>query len=80
MSKDKYIEGIGRRKVSTARVRIYEGEKASTVNDMAVVDYFQGIKGVEKEIIRPLIVTGLEGKYYYTAKVSGGVLLVRLIL
>ena len=72
MSKEKYFEGIGRRKVSTARVRLYEGEKVSTVNDQAVNEYFAGIKGVEKDVIRPLIVTGLEGKYYFTAKVSGG--------
>ncbi|HAM96405.1 TPA: 30S ribosomal protein S9, partial [Patescibacteria group bacterium] len=29
---EKYFEGIGRRKTSTARVRIYKGDKASTIN------------------------------------------------
>jgi small subunit ribosomal protein S9 len=29
-------------------------------------------KDAEKIIDRPLIVVGLEGKYYFTAKVSGG--------
>lgn len=72
MSKAKYFEGIGRRKVSTARVRIYKGDKASTINDKAVDEYFSGIKGVANEINRPFVVTGFEGKYYYTAKVSGG--------
>jgi small subunit ribosomal protein S9 len=72
VSKAKYFEGIGRRKVSTARVRIYEGDKASSINDKAVEEYFSGIKGVEKDINQPFIVTGFEGKYYFTAKVQGG--------
>jgi small subunit ribosomal protein S9 len=72
VSKEKYFEGVGRRKVSTARVRIYEGDKTSTVNDMAVVDYFKGLKSAEKDINRPFVVTGLEKKYYFTAKVNGG--------
>ena len=36
----KYFEGVGRRKTSTARVRVYSGKKASTVNDKAVDIYF----------------------------------------
>ncbi|KKQ10937.1 MAG: 30S ribosomal protein S9 [candidate division WS6 bacterium GW2011_GWE1_36_69] len=55
---EKYFEGIGRRKTSTARVRIYKGDKASTITELY--------------IIRPLTVSGLETQYYFTAKVSGG--------
>ena len=68
----KYTEGIGRRKTSTARVRIYQGDSASTVNGVAVSEYFSAKKDAEKIVNRPLIVVGLEGKYYFTAKVSGG--------
>lgn len=68
----KYIEGIGRRKKSTARVRLYKGDKASTVNEQPVSEYFSMNKDAEKIIDRPLIVVGLEGKYYFTAKASGG--------
>jgi len=68
----KYTEGIGRRKTSTARVRIYQGDSASTVNGVAVSEYFSARKDAEKIINRPLIVVGLDGKYYFTAKVSGG--------
>jgi small subunit ribosomal protein S9 len=68
----KYTEGIGRRKTSTARVRIYQGDSASTVNKVAVSEYFSAKKDAEKIVNRPLIVVGLEGKYYFTAKVSGG--------
>jgi small subunit ribosomal protein S9 len=68
----KYIEGIGRRKTSTARVRIHKGDKASAVNGQPVLEYFPMNNDAEKIIKRPLIVVGLEGKYYFTAQVSGG--------
>ena len=69
---EKYFEGIGRRKTSTARVRIYKGDKASTVNGVAAVDYLKDITKTELYIIRPLTVAGLESQYYFTAKVNGG--------
>lgn len=69
---EKYTEGIGRRKTSTARVRIYKGDKACTVNGKALVDYFSTKADAEKIVKRPLIVVGMEGKYYFIAKVSGG--------
>lgn len=68
---EKYFEGIGRRKTSTARVRIYEGKKPSTVNELPIQEYFVA-KGANKTVIEPLTITGLDGKYYFTAKVSGG--------
>jgi small subunit ribosomal protein S9 len=69
---EKYTEGIGRRKRSTARVRLYKGDKASTVNGEAISEYFSIKAAAENIVQRPLIVVGLEGKYYFTAKVSGG--------
>lgn len=69
---EKYTEGIGRRKRSTARVRLYNGDKASTVNGKAISEYFSVKTDAEKVVQRPLIVVGLEGKYYFTAKVVGG--------
>ena len=40
-TKAKYTEGIGRRKTSHARVRVYQGTKTSfTVNDRDVTEYF----------------------------------------
>jgi len=68
----KYFEGIGRRKRSTARVRIYAEDKTSTVNGKPVEDFFGGKDNVSAIINRPLIVTGLEEKFHFTAKVSGG--------
>lgn len=69
---EKYTEGIGRRKTATARVRVYKGDKASSVNGKAVTDFFKGNEDAEKIVNRPLIVVGLDGEYYFTAKVSGG--------
>ena len=68
----KYFEGIGRRKRSTARVRIYAGDTTSTVNGKPVEDFFGGKDNVAAIINRPLIVTSLEKKFYFTAKVNGG--------
>jgi len=69
---EKYFEGIGRRKTSTARVRIYKGDKASTINGVPAVDYLKEMNKSELYIIRPLTVVGLEKQYYFTAKVQGG--------
>ena len=69
---EKYTEGLGRRKTSTARVRLYEGDKASSVNGKAILEYFNTRNDAEKIVMRPLIVVGLEDKYYFTAKTSSG--------
>jgi small subunit ribosomal protein S9 len=66
----KYFEGIGRRKTSTARVRIYSGKTISTINEKPYTDYFS--LEVTNDITKPFAVAGVEGKYYFTAKVSGG--------
>ena len=68
----KYFEGIGRRKTSTARVRIYEGDSTPTVNDMPFEEYFSKVKNAEDIVKKPLRVTNLDGKYFFSAKVSGG--------
>lgn len=71
MSKDKYFEGIGRRKTSTARVRILPGVKASTINGKSVEEYFNGVKDAQVRLEKALLVTELKDKYFFTAKVSG---------
>lgn len=67
----KYFEGIGRRKTSTARVRIYNGKKASTVNGKPLDEYVSEPSNVKK-LMRPLIVTNNDADYYFTAQVQGG--------
>ncbi len=67
----KYFEGIGRRKTSIARVRIYEGKSTSTINGVPVNEYFKE-EGYDQETVKPLYTAGLESKIYFTATVEGG--------
>ncbi|MBP9711788.1 MAG: 30S ribosomal protein S9 [Candidatus Pacebacteria bacterium] len=61
-AKDKYIEAVGRRKTSTARVRINEASKASfTVNDQDAKDYFK-TEGERRLIQDPIAKGVLESK------------------
>ena len=71
-----YIEAIGRRKTSTARVRITEASKASfTINGLDAKDYFK-TEEQRRSILDPMV-KGLEGvekpqKWAVEAKVAGG--------
>lgn len=68
-----YYEGVGRRKSSTARVRItLSRKKESTliVNDKPVSEYFD-LAEQQNNIIKPLSVLGVEN-FDITVKVSGG--------
>ena len=67
----KYFEGIGRRKTTTARVRIIEGKSMSTINGKAYDEYFNDA-ALSKDVVKPISVAGLDGKVYFTAKVNGG--------
>jgi small subunit ribosomal protein S9 len=67
----KYYEGIGRRKGSTARVRIYSGQGAYLVNEHPMMDYFPRM--VWQQAARePLRATQNENRFTVTAKVNGG--------
>ena len=60
--KDKYIEAVGRRKTSTARVRITEASKASfMVNGKDAKEYFK-TEGERRLILDPMIKSVTEGK------------------
>jgi small subunit ribosomal protein S9 len=67
-----YYEGIGRRKESTARVRIASGTGLFTVNQKTLEDYF-GRTGDVETIIAPLAAVGeTRSSWDITAMVSGG--------
>lgn len=70
--KDKYFEGVGRRKTSTARVRVYLGDKASTVNGVAVDTYFSTTPVAVDTAMKAFRVIDSDGKYYFSATVNGG--------
>lgn len=67
----KYVEAIGRRKVATARVRLYESEGDFVVNDKIVGQYFNTIPNVASRYNVPFELTGTKGKFTVTVKVSG---------
>jgi small subunit ribosomal protein S9 len=54
---DQYYEGIGRRKESTARVRLMNGTGSFIVNEKSLEDYFTRL-GDSQLILAPLDVTG----------------------
>jgi small subunit ribosomal protein S9 len=66
-----YTYGVGRRKESSARVRLYRGKGENTVNSMPAGKYFPGeIAG--KALAKPMGATETSDKYYYSARVLGG--------
>ena len=70
----RYLEGIGRRKRSSARVRIYiDGDSSGnfTVNGKDVKDYFPRFGDFET-LIGPLADTELQGKADVSVLVQGG--------
>jgi small subunit ribosomal protein S9 len=67
-----YYEGIGRRKTSTARVRLHSGGTGTiTVNDKPVEQYF-GRQTDAQNVAVPLKLAGVEQRFDVTVKVSGG--------
>jgi small subunit ribosomal protein S9 len=66
-----YYEGIGRRKTSTARVRVMSGSGNFLVNNKSLAEYFTRMGDVDI-ILEPLRVTGFEGKLDVSVHVKGG--------
>ena len=67
-----YYEGIGRRKESTARVRIASGTGVFTVNQKTLEDYF-GRTGDVETIVAPLAAVGeTRSTLDISAVVNGG--------
>lgn len=66
-----YIYAVGRRKESSARVRLFKGKGENLVNDLPAEKYFPG-PILTRILFRPFEVTETTNKYYFTAKVVGG--------
>jgi small subunit ribosomal protein S9 len=66
-----YFYGTGRRKKSVARVRLYPGTGAITINGKAIDEYF-GLETLNLIVNQPFGVTGNEGKFDIVANVKGG--------
>jgi small subunit ribosomal protein S9 len=66
-----YYEGVGRRKTSTARVRLSAGEGTISCNERTGADYFPRPGDLDL-VVAPLATAGLAGKYNITIQVKGG--------
>ena len=67
-----YTEAIGRRKESTARVRVFDGTGVFTVNDKELVEYFPRT-GDAPAILEALEASGRPlNSFDVTVKVQGG--------
>lgn len=72
MAKDTYFYALGRRKSSTARVRLTSGTGVITVNDKPAEEYFADSKTLLNELQKPFVVLDQVNKYNVSARVSGG--------
>ena len=67
-----YYEAIGRRKESTARVRLMDGSGTFTVNDKEATVYFPRI-GDLQDVLRAFAAVGQDAsKFDISVKVNGG--------
>lgn len=66
-----HFYGTGRRKSSVARVRVYNGSGAITINDRDINDYF-GLETLKLIVRQPLNLTGTIDKFDIVCRVNGG--------
>ena len=66
-----YFYGTGRRKKSVARVRLYPGTGAITINGRDISDYF-GLETMKLIVNQPFGVTETVGKFDVVVNVNGG--------
>jgi small subunit ribosomal protein S9 len=67
-----YYYGLGRRKKSTARVRLQKGKGQIEINGTPVKDYLATSQHLLHELERPFIALEQENNFDIKAKVSGG--------
>jgi len=65
------INAIGRRKASIARVFLKKGKGKVTINKKELKEYMV-LENMQQEILAPLKMTGLDGKYDVVVNVNGG--------
>ncbi len=69
---NEYFYALGRRKSSTARVRLYKGKGNITVNDKPVNEYFADSVALLREVKKPFTLLEKEGQFDVSVLVSGG--------
>jgi small subunit ribosomal protein S9 len=72
MAANAYFYALGRRKSSTARVRLQSGKGAVTVNGKPAEEYFAGSQALLNELMKPFEALQQENKYDISVVVTGG--------
>jgi small subunit ribosomal protein S9 len=71
-NKGQFYYGVGRRKTSVARVRLYPGTGTVTVNGKTGSDYFGGRVIHQAALLAPMRTTGMTERFDVVATVVGG--------
>lgn len=71
-SKNEYFYGLGRRKSSTARARLFGGKGVITINDKPALEYFSDNQTYVAELLQPLQLIGKETAFDISLHVNGG--------
>lgn len=72
MSGNSYFYALGRRKSSTARVRLFKGKGNVTINGKPASDYVAGSKHLLNSLEKPFTVLEQNNHYDVSALVTGG--------
>ena len=72
MTEKRYYQGTGRRKTAVARVRLFPGSGEFVVNGKNITEYFGQRDLFEREVVRPLELTGNAASFNVLVKVRGG--------
>ena len=72
MTEKRYYQGTGRRKTAIARVRLFPGNGEFVVNGKKITEYFGQRDLFEREVVRPLELTGNAASFNVLVKVRGG--------
>lgn len=70
-SSSTYIYARGRRKSAVAMLRLFKGKGKDMINEKKINEIYSS-PGELKILYRPFEVTDTKGKFYFSAKVSGG--------
>ena len=69
---NRYFYGVGRRKSSVARVRLYPGQGNITINNRSSRDYFGARDVYQMVLTEPLRLTNLGDRFDMQIRVKGG--------
>ncbi len=70
--RSQFYYGVGRRKTSVARVRLYPGDGMVTVNGKPAREYFGGRDMHQATVLEPLTLTATRERFNVIATVVGG--------